>query len=598
MWNLACPDWETRLRAGRSLVPDLPLFRVESDLATAFFDNLRLPDVPETPLLRDAAGDWFRDIVAALFGARDPDTNTRHIREIFALVGKGNSKTTYGAALMLTALLMNQRPRAQYLMVGPTQSISELAFSQVVGMIDLDPELRKRFHVREHLKEVVDRVTRAKLMVKTFDLNILTGPRPVGVLLDEIHLLGKHHATGKVLRQLRGGLEKSTEGFLVMITTQSDEAPAGAFRDELNLARAIRDGQFAGRMLPVLYEFPDAIAESQTEWQRADLWPLVMPNLGRSLRLESLLQDWEQEKAKGPHAIKVWASQHLNIQIGLGINSDKWRGADHWEAAADDTLTFADILDRCEVVTVGIDGGGLDDLLGLGIVGRERETRRWLHWGRAWVHSSVLQLRKSEESRFRDFEACGDLVIVDEMEQAFAEAADLVAEIHEAGLLARVGLDPMGIGAIVDALAERGVQGEELIVGISQGWTLNGAIKTTEIKLASGALLHCGQPIMAYAVGNAKVEPRGNAITITKQAAGTGKIDPLMALLNAVALMTRNPEAKGSRSVYDLLATAEPAPPTDAETPIDYAILQDIRHPLFETMKRRWEAQHYVEEDA
>ena len=53
MWNLACPDWETRLRAGRSLVPDLPLFREEADLATAFFDNLRLPDVPDVPMLRD-----------------------------------------------------------------------------------------------------------------------------------------------------------------------------------------------------------------------------------------------------------------------------------------------------------------------------------------------------------------------------------------------------------------------------------------------------------------------------------------------------------------------------------------------------------------
>ena len=54
---------------------------------------------------------------------------------------------------------------------------------------------------------------------------------------------------------------------------------------------------------------------------------------------------------------------------------------------------------------------------------------------------------------------------------------------------------------------------------------------------------HAGRRLMAWAVSNARVEPKGNAIVITKQASGTEKIDPLMAAFNAIALMSTNPRS-------------------------------------------------------
>ncbi|MBN0856639.1 terminase large subunit, partial [Pseudomonas aeruginosa] len=111
----------------------------------------------------------------------------------------------------------------------------------------------------------------------------------------------------------------------------------------------------------------------------------------------------------------------------------------------------------------------------------------------------------------------------------------------DAGLLDNVGLDPAGIGAVIDALLAAGIT-EEQIVGISQGWKLTGAIKTTERKLAEGVLMHCGQLLMAWACGNAKGVPSANAFLITKQASGTAKIDPLMSTFNAVSLLSLNPE--------------------------------------------------------
>jgi len=127
-WNLACPDWAERLKSGRSLVPDLPLNAKEGNRAVAVFNKLRLADVPGTPTMGEAGGDWFRDIVRALFGALDPLTRARMIRELFLLVPKKNNKTTGGALLMLTALLLNMRPRASFIMTAPVQDTAEKAF--------------------------------------------------------------------------------------------------------------------------------------------------------------------------------------------------------------------------------------------------------------------------------------------------------------------------------------------------------------------------------------------------------------------------------------------------------------------------------------
>jgi phage terminase large subunit-like protein len=129
---------------------------------------------------------------------------------------------------------------------------------------------------------------------------------------------------------------------------------------------------------------------------------------------------------------------------------------------------------------MGIDGGGLDDLLGVAVLGRTEKTRQWLLWSKAWAHVSVLERRKGEASVLRDFEEAGELVIYDEFGQDIADIAELAQRIDEKGLLHAVALDPYGVGAIVDALDEVGITGQDRIVGISQGWKLTGAIKTAE----------------------------------------------------------------------------------------------------------------------
>lgn len=540
-WDTSCPDWADRIQAGLPLCPDLPIDEKLADRAVAVFNRLRLPDVVDNPPLSEAGGDWFRQIVRVVFGSYDATTKERAIRELFLMVPKKSSKTTYAAALLLTAVLVSTRPRAEYIFIGPTQEIADLAFKQAAGMIEIDPVLSIKFHIQHHLKRLVYRPTGAFLKIKSFSPTVVTGSKPSGVLIDEIHVIGGMNNADRVIGQLRGGLISQPEAFLINITTQSERPPAGVFRAELMKARKVRDGTLKAPILPILYEFPPNF-----DWKNTENWWMVTPNRGKSITIERLIDDYKQAEAAGEEELRRWASQHLNIEIGLALMSDRWAGADYWQQnGKKPKMTLQYLLDNCEVVEVGIDGGGLDDLLGLSVIGRVTDSNEWMIWTRAWAHPSVMERHKQESSRFFDFVRDGDLTLVKQIGQDVDEVASICAQIASTNLLDKIGVDPHGLGGILDALMAQDIPNEQ-IVGISQGWRMTGAIKTLERKLAEGHIIHGNQPLMNWCVGNAKVEPKGNAVAITKQAAGFAKIDPLMATFNAVSLISLNPESRGS----------------------------------------------------
>lgn len=553
-WSFAVPDWRDRIKAGKSLLPNLPVDEAERGRVMSIFDKLRLPDVIGRPPLSEAGGDWFRQIVGTVLGSIDADTGLRMVPELFLMAPKKSSKTSYGAAFMVTALLVNERPRAEFLMVAPTIAIAELAFNQAIGMIEADDAgfLQKRMHVAAHLRKITDRRTKATLVIKAFDSSILTGIKPAGVLLDELHEIAKNSAAQRIIGQIRGGMIAIPEAFLAMITTQSDEAPRGAFKAELANARDIRDGRATGRTLSVLYEFPEDIARDVNRWKDRSLWWMVTPNLDRSVTLSKLEEGIERAERDGQAEIIRWASQHLNIEIGIGLRNDRWAGADFWSRSVDTALDLEAILDRCEVVVVGIDGGGLDDLFGLTIVGRERDTKRWLSWSHAWCHKGVLDRRKSIASNLEDFKTRGELTIVDDELDDISAIVEIIVDIKDRGLLASVAVDPAGLGEFTDALAEVEITVEnELLKGAPQGYAMMNAIKTAERKLANGTLKHSPSTLMDWCVSNLKIEPTATAIRATKQNAGDAKIDPVMALFDAVYVMATNPSPTITRSPWE-----------------------------------------------
>lgn len=554
-WSTACTDWEKRIRERRSLIPFAPLFPETAAAKMAVFTSLRIVDLPGRPTIGESADAWLLDFAAAIFGAYDAQTGQQLIREGLLLVSKKNTKSTIAAGIMLTELICGWRESDENLILAPTIEVAGNSFKPACDMIRADEELDALLHIQEHIRLITNRVTKATLKVVAADSATVSGKKASRVLVDELWLFGEKATADSMFREATGGQVSRPEGYTLFLTTQSDKPPAGVFKDKLAYARDVRDGIVDDpEFLPVLYEFPPDMMARGEHLNPANFY-VTNPNIGRSVSQKWLDSEFRKVENSEDGTKQVFYAKHLNVEIGVGLRHDAWAGGLYWESAAvvpevwDGSLE--QFLEICEVAVAGIDGGGLDDLLGLTLLGRHKDTKAWLSWSHAWAQLDVFERRKDIVSRLEDFIAERTLTKCVDPTQDLIELADILERVKDANLFPEekaIGLDPAGVTAIIDELIGRGFT-EEQLLAIPQGFRLSGAVWGAERKLKDGTLLHAAQALMNWCVGNAKAEQRGNAVLITKQVAGKAKIDPLVALFNAVMLMSRNPVARGA-SVY------------------------------------------------
>lgn len=448
---------------------------------------------------------------------------------------------------MLTALIRNWRISAELLLLAPTKEVADNCYKPARDMVQHDEELSALLHVQDHLKTITHRTTQAQLKVIAADSNTVSGKKASFVLIDELWLFGKMKNAATMLAEATGGLVSRPEGFVIELSTHSDEPPAGVFKEKLDYFRDVRDGIIEDcKSLGVLYEFPAKMIETEA-YLKPENFYVTNPNIDRSVtrewledKLRKVLRGEDEKENK-----QTFLAKHLNVEIGTRLRRDRWKGAEHWDKRATPELTLDAIIERCEVIVVGIDGGGLDDLLGLGVIGREKSTKRWLGWARAWAQPEVFEQRQSIVTQLEEFRADGDLILCEDVTQDLTEVGDIVEKIRKSGKLAHekaVGFDPAGVAALVEEIAGRQIT-EEQMIAVPQGFRLQPAILGMPRKLKDGSFVHCGSRLLAWCVGNAKEEKRGNATVVEKAQAGVAKIDPLIALFNAFMLMSRNPEA-------------------------------------------------------
>lgn len=542
-WTTAVPDWQERIVSRKGLLPFVPVNDARAAKALRIFKRLKLTDIPGRPTMGEACADWVFDFVKVIFGTYDPELRQRTILEFFLLISKKNGKSSIAAGIMLTALIMNEREQGEFLILAPTKDVADNSFGPAYNMVKADNALLARFKPSDTTRKIENRLDGSVLEVKSADADVVGGQKAIAIFVDELWLFGKKAAAENILSEATGSLASRDEGFVVYASTQSDDQPAGVFKNKLHYFRKVRDGDIVDKTsLPLIYEYPPAMLKKEA-WRDPSTWYIPNPNLTLSVNPNWIKSKLFQKEQEGQTALKLFVAKHFNVEIGIGYRTDGWPGAEHWEKRADAKVSLRSLFKLCDVIVPGVDGGGLDDLFGLSLLGRHKVTGHWLLWTHAWCHKGVLDRRKSIATKLRDFEKDGDLTIVDDKLDDISKIVRIIKLVKDKGLLGGVAVDPAGLGAFVEALdAIEITTDNKLLVGVPQGYGMMNAIKTCERKLSRGELRHAPSKMMDWCIGNLKIEPTATAIRATKQNAGDAKIDPVMAMFDSAVLMITNPE--------------------------------------------------------
>lgn len=533
----ACPDWAERLKRRQApmSVGRLPMRTKRAERLSWVFRQLRLADVegmPEVGTLGNHV--WVDQIGRALWGGDE-------IREALVLTAKKQSKTSMASLLCCAAFLAFDVPNHPYTLLGPTVGSADFAFEQIVGALRADPELEALVMIRDYAREVEHRRTGSILRVKPASLGAVTGLKG-SVFVDELHVFGAMNNGQKLRQQLKGALAASPHARGLYVTTHSDVPPQGLFRTMLSYARDVRDGRILDpAFLPVTYEpWPGC-----DPWEDETVWPLILPSYPHISGPEFYRSVISEANAGGPKMIAEAKSQFFNIEIGTSEGVSEWGVAKAVRSLQRD-FDLAELLEKSDRVAVGIDLGGEGDLAALVVVGQAEGGGPMRAWARAWLTPNGYEANaRAAKPILDELVDAGELELVESGEDVDAMLG-LCETVRETGKLVGVGVDPAGAADLADALEGAGFVMDEPggIFGVGQtSFRLAPAVRTLERRVEQKRFLFARQRLISWAFDNVRKGQKGNAPSIEK-AMAVGRIDPVMALLDAVTvLITQKGEA-------------------------------------------------------
>lgn len=517
--------------------------QTKADRVLQFFGHLRHTKghwrgVPFTLL------PWQRQVITDVFGTVRED-GRRQYKTAYLELGKKQGKSEAAAGLGLYLLCADGEEGAEVYSCAADRQQASIVFNLAVAMVEMSPELSRRIKPIRSQKRLVYLATGSFYQVLSAEHVSKHGFNVHAVIFDELHAQ-PHRGLYDVMTQ--GAGDAREQPLSLIITTAGDDPDRKSIGWEVHKeAEAVLLGT---KQDPTLYAMIYGLdrenrriwtgrtyEQAKTDWSDdaawrqacADkrIWAKVNPSLGHTVTLEAVQEHYA--RAQGNPALeRNFRWLRLNCWESLKLTS--WLGVDFWDACKE-KLDERRLHGRpCY--------GGLDlstkiDMTAFVLVFPPDDiNKQWVVLPRFWVPEDRVQERYHQDKvPYPDWVKAGHLKTTpgDVIDYDFVEKE--ILSLRDRYDIREIGYDPWN--AMQTALDLQG-HGLTMVETRQGAKTMSPAMKEIERLVRGKLLVHGGNPVLRWNVGNVRTKTDENENIRPVKGKDIERIDGMVALINAM----------------------------------------------------------------
>jgi len=468
---------------------------------------------------------WQEDFLRRLFGWRRADGRRRY-RRAYLEVAKKNGKSTLVSALTLYLLLADDAAPEVYINASDREQAS-IIFDEAARMVEASPEFSTRLEVIASKKRILDPIGNGKIVANSADVPSKDGVNASAIIFDELH----RQKTRELWDIFEYAGASREEPITITITTAGEDTK-GIWHEQREYSEKVNSGVIDDiTHLGVVYR-----ADAADDLDSPEIWRKANPSLGTTINADDFAREL-REAREIPSKWTNFLRLRLNIVSG---SSARFMDAITWQACGD----ALEIEDGSQCY-VGLDMSSRVDLTALVAIFPGVDRVDVLV--KCWTPSDTLARReRTDQAPYRQWVEAGHLDACDGGEIDYEAVRVAVEDLAARYDLRCIAADPWNAKQFLQQCQTAG----HAVLEIRQGFaSLSYPTKELERLAITQQLRHANHPVLAWAASNAVATKDGAGNIKLAKDKSHGRIDPMAALVNAVAAWTANTDAE--TSVYD-----------------------------------------------